>query len=175
MSLPPRRSAVAGLALTLAISVPFAASAPGADTTPVAVPAIVPAVDTAAVAKAAAQRKTEHFSQRVIDIAARYKGTPYVLGGTTPRGFDCSGFTRHVFAKLDKTLPRTAQQQFNRAQRVEHPRVGDLLFYHQGSKKGPVYHVVIYAGRDRVWHAPNPGTPVKKGKIYSKHWTAGRF
>ncbi|HUR74966.1 MAG TPA: C40 family peptidase [Sporichthya sp.] len=115
------------------------------------------------------------FGARTVEVASHYQGVPYRYGGTTPRGFDCSGFTRFVYGKLHKRLPRTAQEQFNHAHPVKHPRVGDLLFYHSGSRKGHVYHVVIYAGHDRVWHAPNPGTSVKKGKIYSRHWTAGRY
>jgi cell wall-associated NlpC family hydrolase len=99
---------------------------------------------------------------------------PYRSGGTTPRGFDCSGFTRYVFAKLHKQLPHSSQAQFNRADRVRHPRVGDLIFYHSGSG-GAVYHVAIYAGHGQVWHATRPGERVRKTKIYSRHWTAGRF
>lgn len=114
-------------------------------------------------------------SERTMKVAAKYEGVPYRRGGTTPHGFDCSGYTRHVFAKLGERLPRTSQQQYRQAKRVKHPRVGDLLFYHSGSRSGPVHHVAIYAGNDRVWHAPNPGTRVKKGKIYAKYVTAGRY
>ena len=166
MSLPPRQSIAAALAVTVAASVPFAVSS-----SPTSVAAAAPAV----VAPVQPLHAPVAFGDRVISVAAKFKGTPYRFGGTTPRGFDCSGFTRYVYAKFDKKLPRTAQQQFNRAHKVKQPRVGDLLFYHSGSKRGPVYHVVIYAGDHRVWHAPNPGTPVKKGKIYSSHWTAGRY
>jgi cell wall-associated NlpC family hydrolase len=166
MSLPPCQSFAAALALTVAVSVPFAQSSSPTTVTPVAA-APLPAAPTLHAPVA--------FGDRVISLASTFKGTPYRYGGTTPRGFDCSGFTRYVYAKFHKKLPRTAQQQFNRAHKVKQPRVGDLLFYHSGSKRGPVYHVVIYAGDHRVWHAPNPGTPVKKGKIYSSHWTAGRY
>jgi cell wall-associated NlpC family hydrolase len=110
-----------------------------------------------------------------VKVASRYQGVPYRYGGTTPRGFDCSGFTRFVFAQLHKRLPRTAQEQFDAAHRVQHPRVGDLLFYHSGSRRGHVYHVGIYAGHGKVWHAPRPGERVGKTRIYSGSWTAGRF
>ncbi|MBA3742816.1 C40 family peptidase [Sporichthya sp.] len=175
MSLPKR---AAGITLAATLTLPVAASTldlrgssqAEATTTVAAVeraPAPSPRANRAA-ARAA-------LSERTIKVASRYKGVPYRFGGTTPRGFDCSGYTRFVFAKLHKKLPRTSQQQFNAAHRVKHPRVGDLLFYHSGSRNGPVYHVVIYAGHSRVWHAPNPGTRVKRGKIYAQHWTAGRF
>jgi cell wall-associated NlpC family hydrolase len=168
MTLPPYPLVAATLALTAAVSVPLVeSSSPATVPAPAATAALVPTSPDALAPVA--------FGDRVVAVAAKFQGTPYRYGGTTPHGFDCSGFTRYVYAKFHKRLPRTAQQQFNRAQRVDQPRVGDLLFYHRGSKRGPVYHVVIYAGGGRVWHAPNPGTPVKKGKIYSSHWTAGRY
>src|SRR5690349_17404088 len=51
------------------------------------------------------------FGASVLSIAARYVGTPYRYGGTTPKGFDCSGFTRYVYGKIGIALPRTANQQ----------------------------------------------------------------
>ena len=169
-----------GITLAGALIVPLAASTPhfGATSTAEAsAPTVAPAVPVAPTPSARASRSGARLAlgERTIEIASRFQGVPYRFGGTTPRGFDCSGYTRFVFAKLNKTLPRTSQQQYNQARKVKHPRVGDLLFYHSGSRKGPVYHVAIYAGDDRVWHAPNPGTRVKKGKIYAKHVTVGRY
>jgi cell wall-associated NlpC family hydrolase len=106
-------------------------------------------------------------------VAAEYKGVPYRAGGTTRRGFDCSGFTRRVYADLHKQIPRTSQQQYNRADRVAHPRIGDLIFFH--SSGGSVYHVAIYAGHGQIWHSTRPGERVRKTRIYSSHWTAGRY
>jgi cell wall-associated NlpC family hydrolase len=184
MSLP--KFAV-GITLAGTLIVPLAASTPhfGAASTaeasaaPVASAALVaPAVVPVAPAPPSRASRTQArvaLAERTLDVASKFEGVPYRFGGTTPRGFDCSGYTRFVFAKLGKKLPRTSQQQYNQAHKVKHPRVGDLLFYHSGSRKGPVYHVVIYAGNNRVWHAPNPGTRVKLGKIYAKHVTAGRY
>jgi cell wall-associated NlpC family hydrolase len=160
-----------GLGLAAALAAPLSGALPHANAAP-------PAVETATATKPAPVRAADlraARSERTMRVAAHYKGVPYRYGGTTPRGFDCSGYTRYVLAKLNKRLPRTAQEQFEQARRVARPRVGDLLFYHSGSRQGHVYHVVIYAGHGQVWHAPNPGTPVKKGKIYATHWTAGRY
>jgi cell wall-associated NlpC family hydrolase len=172
----------AGITLAGALIVPLAASTPhfGATSTAqasavTAAPAVPVAPTPAPSARASRSEARLALGQRTIEVASKFKGVPYRMGGTTPRGFDCSGYTRFVFAKLNKKLPRTSQQQYNQARKVKHPRVGDLLFYHSGSRKGPVYHVVIYAGNGRVWHAPNPGTRVKKGKIYAKYVTAGRY
>lgn len=171
-----------GMTLAGALIVPLAASTSqfgGTATAKASAVTAAPAVPVAPTptpsARASRSEARLALGERTVDVAARFKGVPYRFGGTTPRGFDCSGYTRFVFAKVNKELPRTSQQQYNQARKVKHPRVGDLLFYHSGSRKGPVYHVVIYAGNGRVWHAPNPGTRVKKGKIYAKHVTAGRY
>jgi peptidoglycan DL-endopeptidase CwlO len=138
-------------------------------TAALASPLFVPAAPAGA---AAAQRAS--FGERSMAVAARYEGVPYRAGGTTPRGFDCSGYTRFVYAKLDKRIPRSSQQQYRAAERVHRPRVGDLIFYHSGGR-GSVYHVAIYAGRGKVWHSTRPGEDVRKTKIHSRTWTAGRY
>lgn len=91
----------------------------------------------------------------VIEIAARYVGVPYVYGGTTPDGFDCSGFTSYVYAQLGITLPRTSSDQ--RYAGVEVPRdqaqPGDLVW-----SPG---HIGIYAGEGMMIDAPRPGKSVQ--------------
>jgi cell wall-associated NlpC family hydrolase len=138
----------------------------------VAAPAVAAARTAAPAASRGAARPA--FGDHVLQVASRYAGIPYAWGGTTPRGFDCSGFTRYVYAKFGKQLPRTSHQQFQGAHKVakKHVRNGDLIFYH--ARGGHVYHVGIYAD-GQVWHAPNPGKRVKLGKIYAKRWTGGRY
>lgn len=104
----------------------------------------------------------------VLAVAARYAGTPYRRGGDTPSGFDCSGYTRFVFAQVGVDLPRVAQAQFHRASVVgaDEVRPGDLVFFH--SRSGHVYHVGIYAGDGMVWHSPHPGKSVEEVRVFGR-------
>ena len=101
----------------------------------------------------------------IIDIADNYGGVPYVRGGSTPKGFDCSGFTSYVFAQLGVDLPRTSESQYALADRVsfEDRQVGDLMFW---ANSGGVHHVGIYAGDGMMWDSPRPGRRVGKISIW---------
>ncbi|WP_304523590.1 C40 family peptidase [Aeromicrobium wangtongii] len=106
---------------------------------------------------------------KVIKKAASLKGTPYRWGGTSTRGFDCSGYTQYVYKKaLKKKLPRVADAQGRAGKAVKKSRKhrGDLIVFTRG---GRGYHVGIYAGKNKIWHASRPGQPVKKERI----WTSG--
>ena len=100
----------------------------------------------------------------IIDIADNYGGVPYARGGTTPKGFDCSGYTSYVFRQLGVSLPRTSQSQKAWADPVsfEDRQVGDLIFW-QG---GGINHVAIYAGDGLMWDSPRPGRRVGKTSIW---------
>lgn len=110
----------------------------------------------------------------VAALAPRYIGVPYVYGGSTPAGFDCSGYTSYLYAKAGHAIPRTANDQYHATYRVfwSTIRVGDLVFFHDSPSH--VYHVGIYAGGDNVWHSPAPGQRVRLQKIWERGWTAGR-
>ncbi len=89
-------------------------------------------------------------------------GVPYVYGGTTPSGFDCSGFTRWVYERaLGIDLPRTAAEQSALGKSVSMDKLvpGDLLFWGSGSG---VYHVGIYAGDGEYIHASTGGGRVMR-------------
>ena len=101
-------------------------------------------------------------SAGVLGIAASLAGVPYVYGGTTPSGFDCSGFTQYVFNRLGIRLPRTAEEQRQATTRVSTPQVGDLVFF--GS---PAYHVGIYAGNGMMWDSPTTGKSVALRSIFA--------
>jgi len=109
----------------------------------------------------------------VLSIAARYVGTPYLYGGTTPRGFDCSGYTRYVYAQLGISLPRTANEQMNATRRVSQSeaRVGDLVFFVSG---GRAYHNGIYAGNGMMYDSPRSGKSVSKREIWDATIVFGR-
>lgn len=105
----------------------------------------------------------------VLSTAAGLVGTPYRSGGTSPSGFDCSGFTRYVFARHGKSLPRTAEQQRQATTRVSSPRPGDLVFF-----GAPAWHVGIYAGNGQMYDAGNSRVDTTKRAIWTSAVTYGR-
>lgn len=99
----------------------------------------------------------------VVDSARKYLGTPYVWGGTSPSGFDCSGFVQYVLAQNGKSIPRTSQEQFASGQAVDKSQLqaGDLVFY-DWSGGIEATHVGIYEGNGKMIHAPYSGDVVKE-------------
>lgn len=121
--------------------------------------------------KVTVRKKRATRASRAARVAKRYLGVPYKYGGSTPRGFDCSGYVQYVYKKVGKTLPRRASLQRKAVKYTRHPRVGDLVFFH---RYGRVYHVGIYAGKGHVWHAPRPGKRVKRERIWTRSVSYGR-
>ncbi|WP_078428362.1 NlpC/P60 family protein [Alkalihalobacterium alkalinitrilicum] len=109
---------------------------------------------------------------QLINYSKQFLGTPYVWGGTTPSGFDCSGFTSYVFRSVGVNLPRTSRQQATVGVAVPTNQVqpGDLIF--RGS---PIHHVGIYIGNGQYIHSPQTGDVVKISSYNpSKHTQARR-
>lgn len=113
------------------------------------------------------QNRTKH---RAILKAKQMLRVPYRWGGTTPRGFDCSGLTQYSFKHAGIEIPRTAQQQYNALPKVrrQHMTEGDLIFFHM-PRRGHVNHVGIYLGNNTFIHAPGRGQRVKVSKL-SAYW-----
>ncbi|AGS68121.1 C40 family peptidase [Streptomyces collinus] len=113
------------------------------------------------------------LATKALQIAASKKGAPYAWGATGPRRFDCSGLTLYSFKKAGKKLPRTAAQQYNKTHHISagNRKAGDLVFFHSGSS---VYHVGIYAGKNKIWHAPRTGAVVRLEKIWTRSVWYGR-
>jgi cell wall-associated NlpC family hydrolase len=134
----------------------------------VAVPPLLP--DAAQPAEAAT------LAVRALDIAASKQGSPYQWGATGPYRFDCSGLTLYSFKSAGKKLPRTAAAQYNSTRHIsaDSRRAGDLVFFHFGSSSASVYHVGIYAGGGRIWHAPKTGARVRLEKIWTRSVWYGR-
>jgi hypothetical protein len=97
---------------------------------------------------------------KVARDAERYIGTPYVWGGTTPEGFDCSGFTQYIFAKHGVFVPRNSYEQFEAGKPVQKQDLqpGDLVFFTTYAP-GPS-HLGIYIGEGKFVHALNNSTGV---------------
>ncbi|MFD1430170.1 C40 family peptidase [Lacticaseibacillus mingshuiensis] len=95
----------------------------------------------------------------IVGIAENYLGVPYVYGGSTPKGFDCSGFVQYVERAAGVSLPRTSMAQSTVGSYVSlsNLQVGDLVFW---GGVGSAYHVGIYIGGGRYIHAPAPGQSV---------------
>jgi cell wall-associated NlpC family hydrolase len=95
---------------------------------------------------------------RAIDAARGAVGVPYVYGGASPGGFDCSGLVMWSYRHAGVRLPHSSTQQMRRGQRVSHRgiRPGDLVFSYSGG------HVGVYAGHGVVIAAPHPGTVVQR-------------
>ncbi|GCF93809.1 hypothetical protein NRIC_17000 [Enterococcus florum] len=111
-------------------------------------------------------------AKEVILEAEQFIGVPYVWGGTTPSGFDCSGLMQYVFARHGISLPRVsqAQQQFAKTIPLSQLRPGDLVFWGD-----PAHHVGLYIGEGFYIHAPQPGENVKiTHESYHPFQSAGR-
>lgn len=108
----------------------------------------------------------EAFAQQasannLVNMALSLKGSPYSYGGTTPRGFDCSGFTQYCFRNaLGIEIPRTAAAQASLGESVSMDELqpGDLLFWGSGSG---IYHVGIYVEDGTYIHAAGSGKGVR--------------
>ncbi|MEK2478538.1 MULTISPECIES: C40 family peptidase [Streptomyces] len=121
----------------------------------------------------AAEPSLASVSAKALQIAASKEGSPYKWGAQGPDSFDCSGLTRYSYRRAGRTLPRTAAAQYRHTEHVSRSsrKGGDLVFFHSGSG---VYHVGIYAGDDRIWHAPKAGAVVRLERIWSRSVWYGR-
>lgn len=101
----------------------------------------------------------------IVSIAMQYLGSPYVYGGASPAGFDCSGFTQFVFAHVGISLPHSSSAQGRMtAIAPEAAMAGDLVITDGGG------HVGIYLGDGTMIHASTPATGVKISKPWGSYW-----
>lgn len=99
----------------------------------------------------------------ILAVAAKYVGTPYVFGGSTPAGFDCSGYIAFVFSQFGIALPHSvhAQNRMGMLVKPEDALPGDLVVFNDLSHDG------IYAGNGNFYHAPRRGDTVKLAPIFT--------
>lgn len=118
----------------------------------------------------------------LISYARTFTGVPYVWGGTSPSGFDCSGYVQYVFHHFGIDLPRVTQDQVNTGSPVDASQIapGDLIFSNwDSSSRAPSdsTHVALYVGNGELIQAPQPGENVGVkpfGSTYQQHVTGIR-
>ncbi|UTR16221.1 peptidoglycan-binding protein [Salipaludibacillus sp. LMS25] len=112
-------------------------------------------------------RSKSFNAMNLIADASNYIGVPYVWGGTTASGFDCSGFVQHVFRNNGVNLPRTVAQQWNATTSVSSPSVGDIVYF-ETYKSGPS-HNGIYIGNNQFIHSGS-STGVVITSMNNSYW-----
>jgi cell wall-associated NlpC family hydrolase len=106
----------------------------------------------------------------LIAEAKKLIGTPYRYGGTTPKGFDCSGFVYYTHKKVGITLPRSSKLMYQKGKAVHKSglKAGDLVFFNTSKGKSGVSHVAIYIGNNQIIHAVSKG--VKIDNLNNSYW-----
>lgn len=114
------------------------------------------------------------LGDEVMIEAEKYLGVPYVYGGTTPDGFDCSGFVQYVYKQLGYTLSRVADDQMDDGIAVSYENLspGDLVGFYSSPGGESVGHIGIYAGGGQMIHAPHTGDVVKYSSIETDYYTS---
>ena len=156
----PVVSTFASAATGAAPSVTGAAAAPAAEPLP------------QPEASAPAQAPSSHYGG-VVGVAMQYLGTPYVWGGASPGGFDCSGFVMYAYAQVGVSLPHSSYAQYGMGVPVSYDQLqpGDLVFF------DGLGHVGIYIGGGQFIHAPHTGDVVKISAMsgwYSSSYVGAR-
>lgn len=117
---------------------------------------------------------------KVLDTAQQMLGVPYRSGGSSPRGFDCSGLVSYSYKRAGIHIPRTTAQQYTQSQKIPRRDLqsGDLVFFNLKGRK--ISHVGIYLDRGRFIHAPSSGKSVSIDSLENPYWHsryrgAGRY
>ena len=129
----------------------------GSDGKVVKIPNYVPPVDDEDEEEQGINNNSSGRVNHLLSKARSYMGVPYVWGGTTPSGFDCSGYVQYVYGQVGVNLPRTADVQFNEGQAVSfgNEAPGDMVFFETYAPGAS--HVGIYLGNSEFIHASSSG------------------
>jgi peptidoglycan DL-endopeptidase CwlO len=115
-----------------------------------------------------------------VRIAKKYLGVPYVWGGTTPSGFDCSGLMQYSYAELGISIPRTSREQFRAGAYIPPSRVdllepGDMVFFGYHGDPDQIHHVGMYVGGGDFIHAPSSGDVVRIASLAARIESRGDY
>ncbi len=118
--------------------------------------------------------------EQLVAISKGLIGAPYLYGGQSPAGFDCSGLVNYVYAEIGISVPRSSRLLYRHARKVNLRSLqpGDLVFFNISRNK--VSHVGIYAANGKFIHAPSSGKRVSLARLDNPYWQkrligAGRF
>lgn len=124
-------------------------------------------------------RQSIFLQRRLYSLALAQTGVPYVSGGTSPRGFDCSGFTQYIYSQLGISIPRSCDNQLGYGIIIpkEKLQCGDLvLFQRTTAQPGLSTHVGIYLGEGKLIHAGGRGITVVdlNSAYFTQHYLCAR-
>ena len=169
LSINHRFRSIVVLCTTVALGV-SAARANAQTPTPVAAAAPVPTAKPFEAFSNSAQA----LRDSIVVLAKAQVGTRYKHGGTTPKGFDCSGLIKYIMAALNLDVPRTARQQATVGLEINKDTSrllpGDVLTF--GKNKQGVSHVGIYIGDNKFIHSPKPGAQVRVEDMAVPYWSS---
>lgn len=108
-------------------------------------------------------RGSDPMRDKIISMGMQYIGTPYVWGGTSPGGFDCSGLVQYIYGKNGLNLPRLSADQARAGRRVglDQLRPGDLVATDNSPRNAGADHIAIWLGGGQILEAPKPGERVR--------------
>lgn len=142
----------------------------------------------AAAARAVAKARLLPFDEsklgsphpEAVEAAKRFLGVPYVWGGTSPSGFDCSGLTQYAYGLVGVAIPRTSRSQFGAGAYIPPNRQdllapGDLLFFGYDADWEQIHHVGMYVGNGEFIHAPQADDVVRIASLAARIETRGDF
>ena len=115
--------------------------------------------------------RSQNMGARAAAVALQQVGVPYVYGGSTTRGFDCSGLVQYSYGRAGKNVPRTTGQLWSATSTVRRAdlQAGDLLFF---NIEGKMSHVGMYIGDQQFVHAPSSGKTVTVGRLTSAYYSS---
>lgn len=121
---------------------------------------------TAEVNRGASTDARLTVGEQIIEYGRKFIGTPYVYGGSSPSGFDCSGFTSYVYRQFGYNINRTSYDQMKQGIPVDKAnlRAGDIVVFLNGS------HVGLYIGDGNFIHAKSPGKPLGIDSLWSGYY-----